>query len=138
VNRKQAPSRYFGVVLDVRTALAPANRLATAIGFLLGGFVPLACYFVAHYELSADQPLYAQRGLYLVLGGLAYSAKTVWHWGVVAFQNVVKATGFVILVEGTMVLSHIEWLGIVALIYLTVINGVATGCNLVRRVEVRS
>jgi hypothetical protein len=97
---------------------------------LLGGFVPLASFFVAHFELSAITPLYTQRALYLVLGGLAYSAKTVWQWGTLAFQNGFKAFGFVVLLEGVMVTSHILWLSIAALVYLMAINGIATGCNL--------
>jgi VIT1/CCC1 family predicted Fe2+/Mn2+ transporter len=115
---------------QVRIALRPRNRLATFLGFLLGGFVPLASFFVAHFELSAITPLYTQRALYLVLGGLAYSAKTVWQWGTLAFQNGFKAFGFVVLLEGVMVTSHILWLSIAALVYLMAINGIATGCNL--------
>jgi VIT1/CCC1 family predicted Fe2+/Mn2+ transporter len=115
---------------QVRIALRPRNRLATFLGFLLGGFVPLASFLVAHFELTAITPLYTQKALYLVLGGLAYSAKTVWQWGTVAFHNAFKAFGFVVLLEGVMVTSHILWLSIAALVYLMAINGIATGCNL--------
>jgi hypothetical protein len=125
-HRNNKPS----VIAQVRYAIKPSNRLAAIVGWLLGGFVPLACFFVAHYELRADAPLYSQRSFYLVLGGLVYSARTVWQWGMVAFQNVLKATGFVILLEGVMVMSHIAWLSIAALVYLMAINGVATACNL--------
>jgi hypothetical protein len=100
------------------------------LGFLLGGFVPLASFFVAHYELTTDAPLYSQKAIYLVLGGLAYSAKTVWQWGRIAFRNALKAAGFVVLLEGVMVTSRIVWLSVAALVYLMVINGIATGCNL--------
>ncbi len=124
------PRPTANAVEQVRVALRRRNRLATGLGFLLGGFVPFACFFVAHYELSLAAPLYTQRALYLVLGGLAYSAKTVWQWGRIAFQNAFKAAGFVVLVEGVMVTSHIAWLSVAALVYLIVINGVATGCNL--------
>jgi VIT1/CCC1 family predicted Fe2+/Mn2+ transporter len=118
------------VVDQVRIALKPRYRLATFLGFLLGGFVPIACFFVAHYELSDLAPLYAQKGLYLVLGGLTYSARTVWQWGRIAFQNAYKAAGFVVLLEGVMVSSHILWLSVAALVYLVAINAIATGCNL--------
>ena len=126
------PARLLpmNAVQQVRVALRPRNRLATLLGFVLGGFVPLASFFVAHYELTAATPLYTQRSLYLVLGGLAYSAKTVWQWGKIAFQNAFKAAGFVLLLEGVMVSSTIAWLSIAALAYLMAINGVATGCNL--------
>jgi VIT1/CCC1 family predicted Fe2+/Mn2+ transporter len=125
-----ASAARTNAVDQVRIALRPRNRLATFLGFLLGGFVPLASFFVAHFELTAITPLYTQRALYLVLGGLAYSAKTVWQWGTVAFQNAFKALGFVVLLEGVMVTSHILWLSIAALVYLMAINGIATGCNL--------
>ena len=128
----QFPTRVasMNAVQQVRLALKPRNRLPTLLGFLLGGFVPLASFFVAHYELSATAPLYTQKALYLVLGGLAYSAKTVWQWGRIAFQNALKAAGFVVLLEGVMVTSQIAWLSVAALVYLMVINGIATGCNL--------
>jgi VIT1/CCC1 family predicted Fe2+/Mn2+ transporter len=130
VTTRRRSTARFGVVLQVRSALEPANRLATLLGFMLGGFVPIACYFVAHFEITAA-PLLTQRSLYLVLGGLAYSAKTVWEWGRIAFANSLKAAGFVVLLEGVMVTSHVVWLGIAALVYLTAINGIATACNLV-------
>ena len=43
----------IGVVQQVKLALKPNNRLATVIGFLLGGFVPLACYWISHHENAA-------------------------------------------------------------------------------------
>jgi VIT1/CCC1 family predicted Fe2+/Mn2+ transporter len=136
VSRRRTPERLhvsaapINVVDQVRIALKPRYRLATCLGFLLGGFVPLASFFVAHYELSNFAPLYTQKGLYLVLGGLAYSARTVWQWGRVAFNNAFKAAGFVVLVEGVMVSSHIGWLSVAALVYLVAINGIVTGCHL--------
>lgn len=115
-----------GVVAQVRTAVAPENRLATLAGFLLGGLVPVASFFVAHYELSGA---WDPKAL-LVLGGLLFSARTVFAWAKLAFQNGSKAFGFVVLVEGVMVFSGLAWLSWVCLAYLVVINGVATGCLL--------
>jgi hypothetical protein len=117
-----------GVVGQVRAALKPANRLATALGFLLGGFVPLATYFVAHHVTAAGP--WMQPCLYLAIGGLLYSVKTVHAWGRTAFGCPVKAAGFVILLEGTMTVSGIGWLSTAALCYLVAINGVASGCKL--------
>lgn len=120
----------MGVVEQVRTALKDKNRLATVIGFLIGGFPPVASFFVAHVAPSGIPPwmLYASYGL--VLGGLIFSAKTVWQWCRLAFLCPYKATGFVILAEGVMVTHIIEWLSIASLVYLAAINGVATGCNM--------
>jgi VIT1/CCC1 family predicted Fe2+/Mn2+ transporter len=115
-----------GVVAQVRTAFADKNRLATFAGFLLGGLVPMATFFVAHFEVTG---LLDPRAL-LVLGGLLFSAKTVYSWSRLAFQNASKALGFVVLVEGVMIFSATAWLSWVCLGYLVVINGIATGCLL--------
>lgn len=129
--RTRSPSKKsIGVVEQVRTALRRTNRLPTLLGFLLGGFVPLASFVVAHSELDRAQPLHVQLPTYLVLGGLFYSAKTVHEWGKRAFMNAWKSAGFVVLIEGVMVTSHVQWLGFTALAYLIVINGIATGCTL--------
>lgn len=118
-----------GVVAQVREAFRPKNRLATTLGCLLGGFVPLASYVVSHHELDATAGLWQLPAL-LVLGGLAYSARTVYAWGCLAFGAPIKALGFVVLVEGVMVASRTPWLSAAALAYLICINGIATGCTL--------
>jgi hypothetical protein len=120
----------LSIVDQVKEAMKPKARLATFLGFLLGGFVPSASYIVAHHELDHTKPLYFQPGLLLVLGGLLYSAKTVYEWGVNAFANKMKALGFVVLLEGVMILSSTPAIAVAALIYLAMINGIATGCNL--------
>jgi len=67
----------------------------------------------------------------LILGGLVFSATSVVRWGYQAFgHSWAKAIGFVVLVEGTLILSPIQWLSIGALIYLVLINAVATGTTL--------
>lgn len=124
-------AKVVGAVVDqVKQAFQPKNRTATCLGFLLGGFVPLASFMVAHHEVNHTVSLYAQLSAYLVLGGLLYSAKTVYDWGKLAFRMPIKAIGFVVLLEGIMVYSHIGWLSIASLFYLVGINGIATGCNL--------
>lgn len=121
------------VVEQVRTAMKPRNRLAAAMGFLLGGFVPLASFVLAHYEVDPGAAIWTQLPAALVLGGLTYSAKTVYDWGRLAFELPVKALGFVVLLEGVMVASSTPWLAFTALGYLIGINGVATGCTLAAR-----
>ena len=118
------------MVDQVRIALTPANRLPTALGCVLGGFVPVASYFVAHAEIA-----YSYHGaamLSLVLGGLVFSAKTVWQWGRAAFADSWKASGLVLLLEGIMTLSSTQWLGIAALVLLAAVNAIATGVTLSR------
>lgn len=119
----------LAVVDQVVTACRPQNRVATLLGALLGGFVPVATYVVAHQE-TTSAPLWTQLPALLVLGGLAYSALTVYRWARMAVGHAVKAAGFVVLLEGVMVASSTPWLGLVALGYLVGINAIATGCQL--------
>jgi hypothetical protein len=132
MSRKKKIQRT-GIVESVMLSFRREHFLATVIGFLLGGFVPLATYWVAHYEVNftlswTDVNLYYP--VLLVLGGLVYSANTVYEYAKMAFrENWVKAVGFVILIEGVMVTAEARWLSIASLVYLIAINGVATGVN---------
>jgi hypothetical protein len=116
----------LGVLEQVERSLKPGNRLATLMGAMLGGFIPLASYTIAHQEAPNKPVLWV-----LVACGLAYSALTVFDWARVAFRHPIKALGFCGLLEGVMTFSSTQWLGIAALTMLIVINGIATGCNLV-------
>lgn len=122
--------RPMGVVDQVVLACSPRNRLATVLGFVLGGVVPIATYGEAHLDLDWAQPLHCQTATYLVLGGLAFSAKTVFSWSLRAFRDGWKAGGFVVLLEGVMVTSHVPFLPLVLLAILVAVNGIATGCAL--------
>jgi len=128
--RKLEDSPSLGVVDQVRLAFRPRTRLATLIGCLLGGLVPMISFVLAHGEVNQIEPLYEQVASYLVLGGLLFSATTVYTWGRMAFSSGAKALGFVVLTEGALVLAKTEWLGWVALFYLCAINAIATGCVL--------
>lgn len=116
--------------------IACRNPSASLLGAAIGGFVPVATYTVAHQQLhvggmtqaSTWTPAWA-----LVGGGLLYSAKTVWQWGRLTFNDRWKATGFVLLVEGVMVCSPVVWLSRAALLYLLAINAIATACLLAVR-----
>jgi hypothetical protein len=120
------------VITQIKRAFSRSSALATSVGFLLGAFVPMGTYMISHYELQHHDeiPLWSQPLAYAVVGGLFYSAYTVWQWASLAFRSTFKATAFVILIETIMVLSHITWLNIAALVYLIFINGTATGCLL--------
>lgn len=132
--------RVLPVIDQIKTAVRSNNRVASTFGFMLGGFVPIATFFVAHYEVDASKALYQQIHTLLVIGGLFFSAKTVYDWAKTAFRHPMKALGFVILIEGVMTFSNNNPLAIAALCYLVVINGIATACNLVldqRKAKVR-
>jgi VIT1/CCC1 family predicted Fe2+/Mn2+ transporter len=116
----------LGVLDQVARSGKRGNRLGTAVGAVLGGFVPLASYTMAHSEAAANPVMWV-----LVAAGLGYSATTVFDWARVAFKNPIKALGFVALLEGVMTFSRTHWLGIAGLALLIAINATATGCNLV-------
>lgn len=118
------------VVEAVKIAFNKRNRMAAFWGLSKGGWAPLASYFVAHKEIGSN---YYQPLTLLVLGALLFSAPTVYEWCMAAFNNRAKAIGFVVLLEGVMVFSHIPWLGISALILLISINGIQSACNLAIR-----
>jgi hypothetical protein len=131
-SRPPRPRLPLGVVEQVRLSLRRGSRLAFALGVLLGGFVPIATYVIAHTELQLQRPLYLQPAAAFVAGGLLFSAVTMYNWGKLAFMQRAKALGFVVLLEGTMVTAQTPWLALTALAYLATINGVATACNLAR------
>lgn len=130
---ERIPAGPLGVVSQVRLALQPRSRLPFAIGLLLGAFVPLATFVISHTEIDLARALYLQPAAAFVLGGLLFSAVTMYGWGKLAFLQRTKALGFVLLLEGTMVTAHTHWLAVAALVYLCAINGVATACNLARQ-----
>lgn len=120
----------MGVVDQVVLAFNARNRLATVLGFIAGGIVPVATYVEAHSDLNDSLPLYSQAASFMVLGGLVFSAKTVFTWAKRAFRDGWKAAGFVVLLEGVMITSHVPVLPLVLLAILVAINGIATGCIL--------
>lgn len=93
------------------------------VGLFVGSLIPVATFCMAHFQTGWI-------GHALVLAGLVFSAPTVYEWGVAAFKSKVKAVGFVILMEGIMVLASVPYLPFVCLAYLVGINAYQTGINL--------
>jgi hypothetical protein len=119
-----APSR--AIVDMVRSASHKKNRVAMVAGFILGGWVPVVTYLVSHRHVQ-ELPI-----LWLLVGaGLTYSAMTVFSWAKIAFRHPLKALGFVVLLEGAMTFVPDQWIGLPSLSLLVLINGLATGTNLV-------
>lgn len=127
IPRYKAPTAS-SVVDQTRTAFHPSRRLAAVLGFILGGFVPVATFTVTHCEVATHPALWL-----LVLGGLAYSSLSVYAWARQAFNAATKAAGFVLLLEGTMTFSGLLWLSACALLVLVTINGICAACALQRR-----
>lgn len=118
----------LGVIDQVR--VATRHRSASVLGFALGALVPVASWWLAHHEVTRAAPWATPIAALLVLGGLAYSAPTVYGWMLLAVGSKIKAAGFVLLVEGVLVASGSPWLVAVALACLVLINGTATACRL--------
>lgn len=123
--------RIVGVVDQVKQAMKGRNRVAMSIGAVFGGFVPVATFVLAHFEFRAELSVAAVPPVLIVLGGLTYSAKTVYEWALIAFKHWVKAVAFVVLLEGVMTFATTRWLSATALVLLVVVNAIAVGTNLV-------
>lgn len=138
-DRPKPIRRTIGIVDQVRVALSREHRLATAIGALIGTVVPVSTFALLHGEIGSVLEIRdwsdLDMRLLIVVGGLAYSALTVYRWGSLAFGSPAKALGFTVLLEGIMTLSRQPWLSAIALGYLCLINAVATGVTLARGAE---
>jgi len=113
----------LGVIAQVKRA--SKSRAASAIGFVLGGVVPIGVYWIAHHEATTQPWKWG-----LVSAGLIYSAKTVFDWAKIAFKHPAKALGFVVLLEGIMTTSTTLWLQLVCLGILVGINGTSAACQI--------
>jgi hypothetical protein len=121
-------------VIDQTKLAFSVSAIGSITGIVLGSVVPLMAYMEAHYELHmADAKLEDYWSIYtvLTLGGMLFSAKSVFYWTKSAFKDSMKAFGFVCLVEGSMIFSHISWVGWLGLAILIGINAIASAANLV-------
>ena len=117
---------------DVVTQLEVALRRpqATLIGALVGGLVPWFARTLAHDQLpatwSAGNTGLAMVMLAVVLGCAVFSAITVYKFGRATFGDTRKALGFVLAIEGVMLVST-GVTSTVALVVLILINALANG-----------
>jgi hypothetical protein len=132
--RKASPVKGVNVLDQLRLACKRENALGTGFGFVIGGAIPVGIFSVAHYE-AGIRSWHEMVMLVICLGGLLFSAKTVVQWAHEAFDDRIKAVGFVVILEGIMTLSHLEYLTYGALCILTIINAVATGITVNKRIE---
>ena len=124
------------IIEQLRIATRKGNRLATAIGAILGTVVPVMVYAVTHHlpNLSFTDPAFYVLAV-MGIGGCFFSLKSVIQWGQLAFNNdKAKAVSFAVLLEGMLVMSgmvsKLSWLGWAALAYLCMINAVSSGCSI--------
>lgn len=117
---------------DVVTQLVCAikNPHAAAIGALVGGLIPWFGRTLAHDQVPAAWSS-GSHGLALVmimvvLGCACFSALSVYKFGRAAFGDARKALGFVLALEGVMLVST-GATSAVALVVLILINAMANG-----------
>jgi len=117
---------------DVVTQLECAirNPHAALIGALIGGLVPWFGRTLAHDQVpaawSAGNASLAMTMIAVVLGCALFSALSVYKFGKAAFGDSRKALGFVLALEGVMLVST-GATSTVALAVLILINAVANG-----------
>ena len=117
---------------DVVTQLECAirNPHAALIGALIGGLVPWFGRTLAHDQVptawSAGNTSLALTMIAVVLGCALFSALSVYKFGKAAFGDSRKALGFVLALEGVMLVST-GTTSTVALVILVLINAVANG-----------
>lgn len=116
------------VVDQVGEAFRHGNRLAALIGMGIGSFVPLAGYLIVHLEVETRPGMWI-----LVACEVIVSVLTVYEWAIQISRYALKALGLVILVEGTMLFTHVYWLGLIGLTILMLINGIAFAMSLLEK-----
>lgn len=124
------------ITVQLTIASRKGNRLATAIGAILGTVVPVMVYAVTHKlpSLSWGMPAFWVLAV-MAIGGCYFSMKSVIVWGKLAFQgDSIKAIAFALLLEGMLVMSgmlpDMAWLGYASLAYLCMINAISAGCSI--------
>jgi len=134
---RKSTKRSRGVVdrsatTDVVTQLECAikNPHAALIGAVIGGLVPWFGRTLAHDTIpaawSAGHTSFAMAMIVVVLGCALFSALSVYKFGKAAFGDARKALGFVLALEGVMLVST-GATSSVALVVLVLINAVANG-----------
>ncbi len=137
-NNRSRRNRRFRTTADRSAAVDVVSQLecavrrpqATLVGALVGGLVPWFARTLAHDQLptawSAGNLGLAAVMLAVVLGCACFSAITVYKFGRATFGDARKALGFVLAIEGVMLVST-GATSAVALAALIAINAVANG-----------
>jgi hypothetical protein len=109
---------------------AARHPQAALLGAVIGGMVPWFARTLAHDEIpgtwSDGSHTLAAIMVAVVLGCAVFSALTVYKFGRAAFGDARKALGFVLALEGVMLVSHGST-STVALALLIAINALANG-----------
>jgi hypothetical protein len=128
--RKRTIDRSATTDIVTQLECAIRNPHAAAIGAVIGGLVPWFGRTLAHQEIpstwaSGSHGL-AMAMIAVVLGCGIFSGLSVYKFGKAAFGDSRKALGFVLALEGVMLVSH-GLTSVAALAVLILINAVANG-----------
>jgi hypothetical protein len=128
-SRRVPADRSATVDVVTQLGIAIRNPHAALIGAVLGGLVPWFGRTLAHGEIQqawSNNRTLALVMVAVVVGCGAFSGLSVYKFGRAAFADPRKALGFVLALEGVMLVSHGVTSG-VALAALILINAVANG-----------
>jgi hypothetical protein len=129
-SRREITDRSATTDVVSQLECAIRNPHAAAIGALIGGLVPWFGRTLAHEEIpsvwSGGNHGLAMAMIAVVLGCACFSGLSVYKFGRAAFGDSRKALGFVLALEGVMLISH-GATSVVALAVLILINAVANG-----------
>ena len=134
-SKRTAVKSHALPVVDVVTQLATAyrHRSAAAIGAVAGGSIPMLASLLTHDELPrvwrSGNVALALAVLGVILGCAAFSMLTVARFGMAAFGDKRKAIGFVIALEGVMLVAH-GAASLYALLLLVLVNAITNGCHI--------
>lgn len=100
-----------------RIHAAEARTISQFIAAVGGAFLPLSSFVTAHYDTTTRPMMWM-----LVAAALVFSAPTLVEWAERWCGSRIKAVGFAVLLEGTMILSGSAWLSYGGLAILMAIN----------------
>jgi len=118
------------VDLLTQVQIATRHPSAALFGALLGGIVPLFARELAHDQLPAAWAAGDRLAwilLAVIAGCAVFSVLTVYKFGLAAFGDPRKAVGFVVAMEGVMLVSR-GTTSLLALATLIAVNAIANGC----------
>lgn len=115
---KSAPkTRKQPTATPIKVSAAQKRTIGQFCASIAAGFLPIASYILSHHESKENPMLWI-----LVAAALMFSAPTLADWAKKWCGGQYKAWGFTVLLEGVMVFSHTEALGLVGLGILVAIN----------------
>lgn len=115
--KKASAPRKLPTAAPIKVSAAQKRTIGQFVAAMASGFLPIASFVIAHHE-AAQQPLL----WLLVAAALMFSAPSVASWAQKWCGHQLKAWGFTVLLEGTLVFAHHEALSFGGLAILILVN----------------